>query len=318
MISFVVIGRNEARTIQKTIESIFAYIQYNNITDYEIIYVDSESTDNSLEIVQKFKEVKIFEITGEISAAIGRNIGAKEAKGEVLVFLDADMEIEKTFHDAVFENNKLIYPFVSGQLKNIFYNEKWEVIDNNFLFSNLKEDKFVATTGGYFIIEKKLWDSVKGMKTKYKYGEDMDLGLRLAKKGTLLLRKNMLFVKHHTVHFQNEARMWKMLFGGYFFYTTSLLYRDHWLNKYIYKLMIRKDYSYLILVVTVLLTIFYPAAILFYFLVLIARTIARSKIKGNATYFKTFIFLLLKDLMVPFGFITFFPKKKKLSYKRIQ
>jgi len=312
------IGRNEAKTIKKTIESIYGYVSFNDINAYEIIYVDSKSTDNSLEIVQKFKEVKIFEITGEISAAIGRNIGAKEAKGDVFVFLDADMEIEKTFHDAVFENNKLIYPFVSGQLKNIFYNEKWELIDENFQFSNLKEDKFVATTGGYFIIEKELWDSVKGMKTKYQYGEDLDLGLRLAKKGTLLLRKKELFVIHHTIDYQNEVRMWKKLLNGDFLYTTSVLYRDHLLNKYNIKSLLRKDYSLIILLIILCISLFFPKLILFYILILVIRVAMQKKVSQSSGFGKTFIFFLLKDFMAPFGFIFFFPQNKVLEYNKVQ
>ena len=317
MISFIIIGKNEARTIKKTIDSIYVYLHSNNINAYEIIYVDSKSTDNSINIVKNFNEVKIFEITGEINAAIGRNIGAKEAKGDVFVFLDADMEIEKTFHDEIFKNGKLLYPFVSGQLKNIFYNQKWEVIDENFLFQNLNEDKYSATTGGYFVIERNLWNSIHGMKTKYKYGEDSDLGLRLAKKGTLLLRKKELFVKHHTIHYQNKARMWKMLFDGSFLYGTSVLYRDHIFNKHIFKIIMRKDYSFIILLATLLLSLLFPLLILFYFFILGIRVAFQRKIKQNASSIKNFLFLMLKDIMVPFGFIAFFPSSKALEYNRI-
>lgn len=317
MISFIIIGRNEAKTIKKTIDSIYTYVHFNKIGDYEIIYVDSKSTDESINIVKNFHEVKIFEITADISAAIGRNIGAKEAKGDVFVFLDADMEIEKTFHDVIFKNGKLFYPFVSGQLKNIFYNEKWEVVDENFLFPNLNEDNYVSTTGGYFIIEKELWNSVHGMKTKYKYGEDLDLGLRLAKKGTLLLRKKELFIKHHTIHYNNKARMWKMLFNGVFLYGTSVLYRDHLLNKHIFKKIMRKDYSLIILLAVLFISLSYPKAILFYPIILVLRVSFQEKVKENVGSFNLFLFLMIKDIMVPFGFIAFFPKNKALEYRRI-
>lgn len=317
MISFIIIGMNEARTIKNTIDSIYTYVHFNKIGDYEIIYVDSKSTDNSINIVRNFNEVKIFEITGEINAAIGRNIGAKEAKGDVLIFLDADMDIEKTFHDIIFKNGKLIYPFVSGQLKNIFYNSKWEVVDENVLHPNLTEDSYEATTGGYFIIEKKLWNSVHGMKTKYRRSQDLDLGLRLAKKGTLLLRKKELFVKHHTIHYQNKARMWKMLFNGSFLYGTSVLYRDHIFNKHIYKIMMRKDYTFIILLATLLLSLFFPPIILFYFLILGIRVVFQTKVKQNAPFITTYTFIMLKDIMVLFGAIAFFPQNKELEYNRI-
>lgn len=314
MISFIIIGMNEAKTIKKTIDSIYTYVDFNKIGDYEIIYVDSKSTDDSINIVKNFNEVKVFEITGEINAAIGRNIGAKEAKGDVFVFLDADMEIEKTFHNVIFKNGELIYPFVSGQLKNIFYNSKNEVVDENFLFPSLTEDSYAATTGGYFIIEKKLWDSVHGMKTKYRRSQDLDLGLRLAKRGTLLLRKKELFVKHHTIHYQNKARMWKMLFDGSFLYGTSVLYRDHIFNKHIFKIIIRKDYSFIVLLAILLLSFLFSKAILFYPLILAMRVTLQAKVKQNANFIKNYIFLMIKDIMLLFGFMAFFPKSQELEY----
>lgn len=317
MISFIVIGMNEGKTVGLTIKSIYDYVEYNKINDYEIIYVDSRSTDNSIEIVNSFNNVKIFEITGEMNAAVARNIGAKEAKGNIFVFLDADMEIQKDFYHQVFKDNKLIYPFISGQLKNIFYNAKWEKVDENFLFPNLSNDTYYSTTGGYFIIEKKLWDSVNGMKTKFKRAEDLDLGLRLAQSGTLLFRKKDLFVTHHTIDYQNASRMWKMLSNGSFLYSTSLLYREHLLNKYIYKNLFRKDYSLVFLLLSVLFSFFTLIPFGAYVGLIAGRSALQKKVAGNSNFVGTFSFLFLKDVSALLGLALFFPKNKKISYKQI-
>lgn len=317
MISFIVIGKNEGKTIGLTIRSIRNYVKHNDVNDYEIIYVDSRSTDNSIEIAREFSEVKIYEITGPLNAAIARNIGAKEAKGDTLIFLDADMEIQSEFHKEAFKDGKLIYPFVSGQLKNIFYNAKWEKVDENLLFPHLSNDIYCSTTGGYFIIEKKIWDSVNGMKTKFKRSQDLDLGLRLAKHGTLLLRKKDLFVVHHTVHYQNSSRMWEMLFNGSFLYSTSLLYREHLFNKYIYKYLFRNDYSLIILVSAILLLYFSCVPIILYLITIVARVAMQKKVVGNSSYIARISFLCLKDITAFFGFIFFFPKNKTIKYKKL-
>jgi len=317
VISFIIIGKNEARTIKKTIDSIYVYIHFNKISAYEIIYVDSKSTDDSINIVKSFNEIKIYEVIGETNAAIGRNIGAKEAKGDVFIFLDADMEIKKTFHNVIFKNGKLIYPFVSGQLKNIFYNSKWKVVDENFLFPNLKEDNYTAITGGYFVIEKNLWNSVHGMKTKYTHSEDFDLGLRLAKKGILLLRKKELFVTHHTIHYQNKARMWKMLFDGLLIYQTSVLYRDHIFNKYIYKKMLRMDYTFLILLISIGGTYFSIYVLLIHPISVILRVLLMKKIKQNVSIGELICHRYLIDLFSFFGLFLFFPQQKKIIYKKV-
>ena len=54
MIGFIIIGKNEGHKLVRCINSIKKTIDENNIGDYEIIYVDSKSTDNSIELVEKF------------------------------------------------------------------------------------------------------------------------------------------------------------------------------------------------------------------------------------------------------------------------
>ena len=317
MISFIVIGKNEGKTLGMTIRSILEYVRYNKLKSYEILYVDSKSTDNSIAIAKSFNEVKVFEITGEINPAIGRNIGALEAKGDVFIFLDADMEIEPTFHSIAFPNGKLEYPFVSGQLKNIFYNKEWKRVDENYLFSNLKKDQYYPTTGGYFIITKELWFSVGGMDTRFKRSQDMDLGLRLAQKGILLLRKKELFVKHHTVHYLTNARMWKMLFNGNQSYTVSLLYRKHLFNKYIYRLILRQNYTMVLLFLAIVFSLLISPYILsIYFVAIICRSLLQKRVKEDAGILEQIIHLFLRDLFSLVAIFCFFPKEKVLKYQR--
>ena len=105
MISFIVIGRNEGWKLTKCFESIYDTINYNKLINYEIIYVDSASTDDSIDRAKNFNEVKIYIITGKFNAAIARNIGAKEAKGDVFFFIDGDMEILPDFLPLVYNEN---------------------------------------------------------------------------------------------------------------------------------------------------------------------------------------------------------------------
>jgi len=319
MISFIVIGKNEGKTIKLCIDSVKNAIAHNKYSDAEIIYVDSKSTDNSISIAKQYKDVKIFEITGTCNAAIARNIGAIESKGNILCFLDADMELQKDFLPIVIKNNKLIYPFISGQLQNIFYNnyKEWKQIDSNYLHRGLNNDTYNVTTGGYFIINRDLWFSVKGMNTKYRRSQDLDLGLRLAKKGTKLLRKKELMVKHNTIDYKNSQRMWKMLFDGSLLFQTSVLYRDHVFNKYIYKKIIRKDYSLLFLIISILFMFVYIYSIFIYLLIIIIRNILRKNVKGNSSFLSRLLMILLTDINSLIGIFVFFPKKHKLFYKQI-
>lgn len=80
---------NKADRVGSTLQSVLN----QNFTDFEICLIDDGSTDNSLEIVNAFRDnrLKIFKQTHQgVSSA--RNRGIKEAKGRFLAFLDADDE----------------------------------------------------------------------------------------------------------------------------------------------------------------------------------------------------------------------------------
>ena len=78
-ISFIVIGRNEGWKLDKCLQSIVDTIEFNQYKNYEIIYVDSNSTDDSIERAKKYDKIKIFKLTCDANPAIARNVGAKEA-----------------------------------------------------------------------------------------------------------------------------------------------------------------------------------------------------------------------------------------------
>ena len=94
MISVVVIGRNEAARLGACMEAIHASL---GVLSYEIVYVDSRSTDDSIAIA-KAHGARCFVLEAEsTTAGLGRYVGAKEAKGEYLLFLDGDMQLQKGF-----------------------------------------------------------------------------------------------------------------------------------------------------------------------------------------------------------------------------
>ena len=163
MISFIIIGRNEGWKLSNCLESVYNTVSQNSIIEYEVIYVDSKSSDDSIKRAEKLKGVKIINLDGDINAAIARNVGAKEAKGDVLFFLDGDMVIEPSIFPLFYSNEYgLEYPFMSGNFDNYFYDQSW-----NFLYKDsgmkLLEDKNMYTVGGLFFIERKLWNKVSGM-----------------------------------------------------------------------------------------------------------------------------------------------------------
>jgi len=93
-ISVIIPAKNSGRTIGKCILSVFQ----QDYSPLEVIVVDGGSVDNTRDIA-KARGAKVFlepEHKGN-APGVGRNYGAKKAKGDILAFLDSDCYPEKTW-----------------------------------------------------------------------------------------------------------------------------------------------------------------------------------------------------------------------------
>lgn len=89
-LSIVIPAFNEARLIERSLESVAASIAGNEKSGFtsEIIVVDNNSTDNTAELAGRSGARVVFEPINQIGRA--RNAGAAQATGDWLLFLDAD------------------------------------------------------------------------------------------------------------------------------------------------------------------------------------------------------------------------------------
>ena len=86
-VSVITVSFNASKTIEATIKSVLSQ-SYDNI---EYIIVDGKSTDDTLKIVGKYKG-KISKVISEKDKGLydAMNKGVKNAKGDVVYFLNAD------------------------------------------------------------------------------------------------------------------------------------------------------------------------------------------------------------------------------------
>lgn len=306
MISIILIGKNEGRNLSKSLESVYNLISIYPKYDFEVIYIDSKSTDDSLERAISFKNIKIFEIIGEANPAVARNIGVKEAKGDILFFIDADMEIQPEFLGyALNRKGELKYDYLTGHLDDYFY-----TVDHQFIKceprtynKNLpKVNQELNQNGGLCITKKKIWNSVGGMRNKYRRSQDLDLTIRLKKNGIKIIRMPFLAAKHHTIDYRNEKRMWKSLWNGNNFY-PGMIFRDHVYNIDVIKRVLRSDYT-AILIFVFLLSLFFIKALMpfmggFYLITLTFRIFFQSR---KAKTKKKQINLFFREISFPILF----------------
>jgi glycosyltransferase involved in cell wall biosynthesis len=89
--SVIIPTYNRARLLPRAIASVFAA----GDPDFEIIVVDSASTDGTTELVLAYPDsrVRLIQEQGPRGVCPARNVGAEAAQGQWLVFLDSDDEL---------------------------------------------------------------------------------------------------------------------------------------------------------------------------------------------------------------------------------
>jgi glycosyltransferase involved in cell wall biosynthesis len=121
LISVIIPTLNRSRLLNRTLFTLYEQVSGN---DFEIIVVDNGSSDNTREVVERYSEkiknrlVYIFD--DRPGLLVGRNRGAREAKGNILSFIDDDVIVTPYWIDGivkVFENEQVSlatgnnYPF---------------------------------------------------------------------------------------------------------------------------------------------------------------------------------------------------------------
>ena len=84
--SIVVVTWNSERDLPRLVESIHEHLE-----DYELIFVDSASSDSSASLARELApEARVLPQDENVGFGIGSNIGTREASGEVVVLLNPD------------------------------------------------------------------------------------------------------------------------------------------------------------------------------------------------------------------------------------
>ncbi len=146
---------------EKFLEKCILSVLEQSFKDFELILVDDGSIDNSLNIAQKYikdERVKIFSKDNE-GQGVARNFALKEAKGDIVFYLDSDDWIEK---DALL---KIVEKFNKNNPDVLFFNaykfyeetkikNEYRYIDSYFLrhkeenFSPIIASDILFNTGG--------------------------------------------------------------------------------------------------------------------------------------------------------------------------
>lgn len=168
LVSIVMTIYNEAHVVEQAIDTLLSQ-SYKNI---ELVLVDNGSKDATLRTIgkyQKKKNVKIVALKANLGPGGGRNAGAKIAKGDILVFIDADMVFDKQYI------NGLIKPVVEGKAVGSFHDtELVKNVENLWArsFSINRIPQSTETSGVFRAVLRKPFLKIGGFDTSRGYFDD--------------------------------------------------------------------------------------------------------------------------------------------------
>jgi glycosyltransferase involved in cell wall biosynthesis len=100
MISFVIPAHNEEELLGRTLDSVISAAKDLGVA-FEVIVVDDASTDRTAAVARKYGARVIAADCRQIAAT--RNSGARAARGDHLIFIDADTVVERPVVRAALE-----------------------------------------------------------------------------------------------------------------------------------------------------------------------------------------------------------------------
>ncbi len=229
--SIIIITRNEEYSIVKCLSA----VNKLNMHNCEIIVVDSDSTDNTIDVVRSFisqgMSIKLIQVKKRYNAAIGRNVGYKNSHKEYILFLDGDVEIEAAFVDKAigYLKTKTEIGAVYGDLREIQYSEGHSTIIKEIESRlHITKERYAYQGPGIFMTTREALNKTGLFNESYDRSEDTEFYIRMSKKFNVVAIP-VIMGTHHTVPYSNFQRFNKMIFRyeKYFFLIVLLHMRSN-------------------------------------------------------------------------------------------
>jgi len=206
LISIIINCYNGEKYLNECIKSVLN----QSYTNWEIIFFDNNSSDQSLQIINTYKDkrIKLFYSRNKkiLSLYKARNLAISYAKGEYITFLDVDdlWRKNKLKEQVNFSKKnpdiKIIYSNYSvlDERKKIFYTQYKIKLPSGFIAQKLLDNYCTGIVT--LFIEKKLLNKYK-FKDKYTIIGDFDLVIRLSLKYKIMSIQKPLSI--YRVHGSN-------------------------------------------------------------------------------------------------------------------
>jgi glycosyltransferase involved in cell wall biosynthesis len=214
LVSVVIIGKNERDTIERCLLSIFN----QSYPNFEIMYVDDKSSDNTLEKADQLKNILLSKknckrfLTLSVETNFpskNRNIGIKVSHGSILAFMDGDCIAEPDWLANLVEQFSTEVGIVGGPINLAHWKKsiRTKAIDmvlasylgsgGSALFYQIKRDREVFDIpSGNMAVRKHLLEKLGGFDEKLRYNEDNYLCYRVRNEGYRIIYASKARIYH--------------------------------------------------------------------------------------------------------------------------
>lgn len=195
-VSVVVITLNEERHLAH----ILGDLERQTAKEFEVIVVDSKSTDSTVAVARSFLDrlpLVIVEMSRR-GTSLGRNTGAAQARYERLLFLDADTRLKADFLEKAVEELNIRRVQVGGVYMRS-PGSSWAVMLGLLVFNTglcLGQHLFPMATGACLFSTRAAHDAIGGFDESIVLCEDCDYVKRAWKTGGIrfgMLRKHFYY-----------------------------------------------------------------------------------------------------------------------------
>ena len=229
MISIIIPTRNEEKIIGPILKKIRDELTAH---EYELIVSDGGSTDRTVEIAKQYARVLEYRGAERHTIAWGKNEGARQARGDMFIFIGADVEIPDP--NRFFTTALLCFardPQLVGLTVNLRVHPKEATLADRIFFGLVNIDHHLnnnvtrtgSASGEFQMIPRAAFEKVRGYKEYLAVAEDNDMFRRLAQTGHK--RFESVLTVYHTGRRGHEIG-WPRLLREWFINYISLQFFD--------------------------------------------------------------------------------------------
>jgi len=175
MLSVVIPIFNEEKLVDELVKRIISSVE-SFTQEYEVIFVDDGSTDQSLEKIlslqKQNRNIKILSLSKNFGHQAAYTAGLEHAKGDLVAMMDGDLQDPPELLSEMYRKiSDEGYDLVSGKRSGRKGKNSRDLyaILFHLLFKHIGEIKNMENTGNYSMMKREVVDALLSMKEKVRY-----------------------------------------------------------------------------------------------------------------------------------------------------